>query len=153
QTVTTDGDAGGTWASTDEAVLTVDSDGNITTLSAGNAIITYTVIGNGGCADSVAQQEVTVTDAPNAGTITATSTTICVGDGGEIVSTDGDLGGTWSSSDDWVLTVDGSGNITAVGEGIATITYTITGSGGCSDDSAEIDITIVPVPTTSPISF
>lgn len=108
---------------------------------------------NGNCEGDPVTLNVEITAAPNPGDLSATLTTICMGDVAQSVSTDGDTGGTWSSSDDTVLTVDSDGNITTHSAGNATITYTITGSGGCSDDSAEIDITIVPVPTTSPISF
>ncbi len=153
QSVSSDGDAGGTWSSSDENILTVGTDGTITPVGVGNATITYTVAGAGSCADSTQNIDLNIVEAPNAGVLAVTSSTICMGDATQSVSSDGDTGGTWSSSDDTILTVAADGTITPVGEGTATITYTITGLGSCGNDSADISVTVYPIPTTTPIDF
>ncbi|MDG4946162.1 hypothetical protein NMK71_07020 [Weeksellaceae bacterium KMM 9713] len=153
QSVSSDGDAGGTWSSSDETVLTVGVDGTITPVGVGTANITYTVTGTGSCEDSQESIQVSIIEAPDAGILTLTSNSICMGDTTQSVSSDGDAGGTWSSSDETVLTVGTDGSITPVGEGTATITYTITGSGSCGNDSADISVTVYPIPITTPISI
>ena len=153
QIVSSDGDAGGTWSSSNESVLTVGADGTITPVGVGTANITYTVTGTGSCGDSQDSIQVSIIEAPDAGILTLTSNSICVGDLAQSVSSDGDAGGTWSSSDEGVLTVGADGTITPVGVGNATITYTITGSGSCGNDSADISVTVYPIPTTTPISI
>lgn len=54
---------------------------------------------------------------------------------------------TWTSSDESVATVDSEGNVTAVGEGTATITAT------CTDQSAECVVTVGPAaPVVIPVT-
>ncbi|MFZ4428287.1 MAG: Ig-like domain-containing protein, partial [Saprospiraceae bacterium] len=54
----------GSWSSTNPAVAAVDSLGNVTGLTAGTAIIVYTVKGSGGCTDVNAGRSVTVSELP-----------------------------------------------------------------------------------------
>jgi hypothetical protein len=63
---------GGTWSSSNTSVATVSTSGVITGVAAGTATITYTVAGNGGCADAVVTRTVTVNALPVAGNITGT---------------------------------------------------------------------------------
>ncbi|MGO4819781.1 Ig-like domain-containing protein, partial [Flavobacterium sp. W22_SRS_FP1] len=58
------------------------------------------------------------------------------------LSSNGDVGGSWSSSDTNVATVDSSGLVTGIVAGTATITYTVTGTGGCVDTTATSLITV-----------
>ena len=153
QSVSSDGDAGGAWSSSDDTILTVAADGTITPVGVGTASITYTVAGAGSCADSTQSIDVNIVEAPNAGVLSVTSSTICMGDTTQSVSSDGDAGGAWSSSDDAILTVAADGTITPIGVGTAIITYTITGSGSCGSDSVNIPVTINPIPTTTAIDF
>ena len=62
------------------------------------------------------------------------------GSTGSITVTSGTTGGTWTSSDQNVATVD-NGTVTSVGPGTATITYTV--SNGCEEDkTATCDVTV-----------
>jgi sugar lactone lactonase YvrE len=48
----------------------------------------------------------------------------------QVASTGGDAGGIWTSSDEMIAVVDPTGKVTATGNGIATISYSVTNSCG-----------------------
>ncbi|RYZ47428.1 MAG: hypothetical protein EOP49_21355, partial [Sphingobacteriales bacterium] len=148
-TFTSNGNAGGTFTSDNTSVATIDpSTGVITPVAAGTATITYTVTGTGPCANATATRTVTVTAAPNGGALSGTQA-IC-SNGSTTFTTNGDAGGTFSSSDTGVATVDPStGVITAVASGTATITYTVTGTAPCGNATATRTVTVNPAPTAS----
>ncbi len=126
-TYTSNGDAGGTWTSTNPIVASVDPvSGLVTALSAGTSDITYTVTGCG--TNLTAFKTLTVTPDANAGSISGTSP-LCIGAIATYL-TSGDLGGTWSSSNPAVATIDAiTGVVNALSAGTTTITYAVTGCG------------------------
>jgi uncharacterized protein YjdB len=152
-TFTSNGTAGGSWSSNNTLVATVDaSTGVVTGVSAGQATISYTVIGTGGCANAAATRTITVR--PFAGTLSGTQA-ICVGSTSAFTS-NGTAGGSWSSNNTAVATVNAtSGVVTGVSAGTATISYTVSGTGGCPNATATrtvtvaqgVSITIQPVDT------
>ncbi|MBD0779933.1 gliding motility-associated C-terminal domain-containing protein [Maribacter sp. ANRC-HE7] len=73
---------------------------------------------------------------------------ICIAGTTTFVS-DGDAGGTWTSDDTDVATVDVNGEITGVAAGTATITYELTATGGCSNDAATRTVTVNDVDDAS----
>jgi len=84
--------------------------------------------------------------APNAGTVSGT-TPLCVG-AISTYTTNGDAGGSWSSSAPTVASVDAaSGNITALSAGTATITYTI--SDGTCVKTATKSVTVTTAQTST----
>ena len=127
-----DVDGSVTWSSSDSGIATVDGNGQITAVAKGSATITCTTNGKKSDGNSAtATCTVTVNEAPHyvtGVTLSKTSTTLTVGQADSIsatVSKDGegvDTSVTWSSSNSGVATVDGSGKITAVAKGSATIT-------------------------------
>ena len=128
-TYSSNGDAGGTWSSSNTAVATVDpSTGLVTAIAAGSSTITYTI--SSGCSSPAsASKIITVNPNANAGTISGTSP-LCIA-ATSSYSSNGDAGGSWSSSNVSVATVDPiTGFVTAIAAGTATITYTI--SSGCN---------------------
>ena len=132
---------GGSWSSNATGVATVNaSTGLVTGLAAGSATITYTVPGTGGCADAFATRTITITPQPNAGSISGTQA-LCVASTATFSSTV--PGGTWSSSNGGIASVDPStGLVTGVSAGTATITYTVSGTGGCANATATRLVTV-----------
>jgi uncharacterized protein YjdB len=115
--------SGGTWSSFQPSVASIDaSTGVVNGLTAGNSIITYTLAN--GCFKTL---PTTVNPLPEA--ITATSNNICLGITSSFSSAT--TGGTWSSSNTSVATINQtSGVATSTGLGSTTISYTA--STGCS---------------------
>ncbi|MES2704774.1 MAG: Ig-like domain-containing protein [Bacteroidota bacterium] len=110
------------WSISPLSVATITGSGTIgmvTAVSAGTAVITFTVTTPGGC---TASTFCTVTVYPNPGPITGTLS-VCVGN----TTTLGNSvpGGTWSSSDPLVASIDAAGVVTGISTGTAIITYTI----------------------------
>ncbi|MDW8850401.1 HYR domain-containing protein, partial [Flavobacterium sp. MMLR14_040] len=110
---------------------------------------TYYIKGttSSGCSD-IKPVVVTTAMAPNAGTLSGTQN-ICIS-GTTTFTSNGNSGGSWASSDTAVATVNAqSGLITGIAAGTATITYKVTGTGGCNDANATRNITVNPTPTAS----
>lgn len=124
--------AGGTWTSSSASIATVGaSTGVVTGVSAGTATITY----HSGTTNTTAV--VTVTASP--GAITG-PVNVCVGS--TITLGNSIPGGTWSSSNASIATIDmSSGVVTGIAAGTATITYMISSS--CYKT---INITVKPLP-------
>lgn len=84
----------------------------------------------------------------DAGTVSGSSS-VCVGATTAFIS-NGDVGGTWSSSNTAVATVNTSGVVTGVSAGNAVITYTVIGSCSPVSSSASIAVnTVVKAGTLS----
>ncbi len=82
-----------------------------------------------------------------AGTITGSSS-VCIGSTATLV--DSVSGGTWSSSNTSIATVDSSGIVTGVSSGTSTISYTV--SNECGTASATKIVTVNPLPNAGTIS-
>ena len=113
------------WASGDPSVATVDGSGLVTAAGNGTATITAAAGSASGTATvTVAQEVSTVAVTPVEDTLVAVGDTVRL----TAVATDanghpvGDTEFSWSSSDMLVAVVDGSGLVTAAGNGTTTIT-------------------------------
>jgi uncharacterized protein YjdB len=148
--LTASGDAGGIWTSNNTLVATVDpNSGVVTGVAPGVASIIYTVGSPTVCGTSAASQQVTVNPLANAGTISGT-TTFCKGLSSNLTS-NGTVGGTWSSSNPLVATVDAaSGVVTGVNGGNVIINYTVTNI--CGSKTASLPVTITSLPDAGTIS-
>ena len=102
---------------------------------------TYFVWYNGDCntTDCVAAT-VNISAGANAGVISGISE-LCENESSQL-STNGDAGGSWSSSNTDVVTVSANGLVNAISAGTATITYTVNGSGSCDDDQSSLNVNI-----------
>lgn len=137
-TFTSNGTSGGSWSSSNTVVAKINaSTGVVTGMSAGTATIKYAV--TNGCSSKYTTKDITVVSAPNAGTLNC-SPTVCVGSTTPVTS-NGNSGGSWSSSNILIAKVNTStGVVTGVKAGTATITYTVTNS--CSSKNAVKSITV-----------
>lgn len=143
--------AGGTWSSSNTNIATVNiSTGLVSAVGVGSASITYTVSGGNSCADATTSVVVTVTAATNAGIISGNSA-VCANSTLPLSATVS--GGVWSSNNHSVATVDAAtGLVTGAGAGVATISYTVTGSGGCGSATTTKLITVNALPIVNWVS-
>ena len=135
-----------TWSSSNESVATVSSDGLITAVGKGTAKITVTTEDG----SFTATCTVTVNIAVTSVSLDNTDIYIIVGNTEQLTATvlpdnASDKSVTWSSSDETVATVSSAGLVTAVAEGIATITVTT------KDGSFTATCTIVVIPSSTGI--
>ena len=96
---------------------------------------------------SCVNQTVSVTNAPIVGTLSGNQT-ICP-NGSTIFTTNGNIGGLWTSSNSAVATVNSGGSINGITAGTATITYTVSGSGGCNNAMATRNVTVSDITLSS----
>ncbi len=130
------GDAGGTWSSTTGAVASINSStGNVTGLTPGTTVISYTLTN--------ACSTVAATFGLNVVTLASISgsSSVCLGLTTNYTDATGSF--SWQSSDASIASVNGSGVVSGVTAGSATIDYYISGT-GCLISKA---ITVNPLPT------
>lgn len=142
-TALTDGVSGGTWSSSNTSVATVGSvSGSVSGIAQGTATISYLIGGPGGC---LATADVTVNPipAPIAG-----ATSVCVGS--TTTLTDITPGGTWSSTNTAVATVDAGGIVTGVVSSTVRISYIL--STGCGV-SQVVTVLSTPTPIAPPYTL
>ena len=141
----TDATPSGTWSSSNPAIVYVATTGVVSGISGGSATITYTV--SNGCGTANSTVSVTVTPILVAASI---SGTMIVCEGAATPLGDAVTGGTWSSSDVSVATVDPTlGDVTGIAAGTATITYTVSNS--CGSNSTTADVTVEAAPDAGSI--
>jgi len=117
---------GGTWSSSNASVASIDGMGNVTAVTAGNAVISYALTNS--CGAATVTYPITVSIAPtNAGTISGVDS-ICIRDTARFTSSV--AGGTWSSFDRAIAVVDSTGRVAGIARGFSTITYTVTNACG-----------------------
>ncbi len=144
------GTKGGVFSST--AGLTIDAaSGTITpaTSTPGQYKVTYTIAASGPCPGFTATADVTITKAPNAaiaynpGVLCNAAETPTYNNPPVDVTLTGTPGGTFSISSAG-LPMDNNGTITPAGAiaGNYTITYSVTGTGGCANFSTNTTVTI-----------
>ena len=128
QSVTiTPSETGGTWSSTPATVATINSSGVVFGVSAGTAVISYSITNI--CGSSAGSYVVTVNSAPVVAAISGRDT-VCPSLATTL--TDATTGGTWISLTPTVATVSATGVVTGVTNGNDVIGYVVTNS-SCAD--------------------
>ncbi len=139
--------SGGTWSSSNTAIISINTAGVATGLALGTATITYTV--NNICGTTVVTRVQTVAPLPAVAPITGTATQ-CVGTSTTLSSAT--VGGVWTSADVSIATAGAAtGVITGVSAGITNITYTFTDAIGCAN-FATIANTVQALPVVAPVT-
>ncbi len=137
ETTTLSPTSGGTWASSNTSIATVNNDGIVTGVASGTASFIFT--NNAGCPsdDSV---EITISETTTVDIIGPTD--ICEGETTTLRPTSG---GTWASSNTSIATVSNSGVVTGINAGLATFVFTSANSDCSSNATAPITINPTPV--------
>ncbi len=143
-TALADTTAGGSWSSSATGVATVSSTGVVTGVTAGSAIIIYSVTNSCGTASTTLS--ITVSSTLTVASI-AGADSVCQGNTTNL--TDPTSGGVWSSSATGVATISSTGVVTGVSAGTAIIIYSVTS--GCGTASATHNITVNAPLTVAPI--
>ena len=135
------GQPDGSWSSSNSAIVTVNPfSGHVIGVAAGSATISYTVTGVGGCANVSSTFSILGVELPNPGVLSGIKD-ICMG--GTTALSSSVKGGSWSSNNSTVAIVNpATGVVTGISVGTATVTYTVTDPGGCTNTTtANITVT------------
>jgi uncharacterized protein YjdB len=139
--------SGGRWSVSSPSIATIDTvSGALTGVAAGITGVTYTVTTGFGCSSAVSRID-TVSPAPAAGTLSASTTSLCAGT--TLSLTSSVSGGTWSSGDTALATIDATGLVTGRAAGAVAISYTVTN--GCGTAVASTTLNVLAAPTLSAI--
>lgn len=134
-TIFSESATGGTWSSSNTAIVTVSSTGSVSGTGEGYAVITYSIIGD--ACTSFETQGVQVQAPASA---IAGSNRIAVGQ--TVTYTDNAAGGTWSSSNIGVFGIDPIAGIgIGLAAGSATVSYDLTNR--CGVSSAVITTNVI----------
>jgi Secretion system C-terminal sorting domain len=135
--------SGGSWSAANSNATVAA--GVVTATHAGTDIISYSVTTS--CGTAVAIHPVTITPLPDAGSLSG-ALTVCVGAADTFNSAV--VGGTWSTSNALVGTIDGSGILTGVSSGSVVVSYSYTNS--CGTDIRTDTVTVNPLPDAGVLS-
>ena len=143
-----DATTGGVWSSLNPGVATIDALGVVTGVSAGTATINYTITNiTTGCTNK-ASVLITVNAPPTVAPITG-NFNVCTGFTSQL--SDLTAGGTWTSGNTGVATVDASGLVTGVTPGNEIISYSFTDANGCTT-VVTATVTVANSPTVAAIN-
>jgi hypothetical protein len=147
-TLSSNGTPGGTWVAYEKFpapnVVSVNQMGVVTPLFASISVDTHSVayiVSAPGC--SLSTGTTVEVRGLNPGTISG-NTNLCTGNVGNTstLTTNGATGGTWSSSNPGIATVNSSGLVTSVAPGMTTISYTVTGQGCTNAATTVVNVTV-----------
>jgi hypothetical protein len=136
---------GGVWSCSNTTATVGSISGIVTGVLAGVDTVFYTV--SGGCGSTIAMAAITIHPLPNAGTISG-GPDVCIGT--TIAMTDIVTGGTWSSGAPATAAVSGTGIVSGIAIGAATISYNVTNA--CGSAAATKTVSVVSMPNAGIIS-
>lgn len=119
----------GVWSSDNPSVLEITSDGNMTAVGPGEAILQY-IDNSTGCFD-----EVQVIVYPNPILFNEGSDQICINEANQLTS---DTEGSWISSDTLIATITINGLV--IGKAAGSVVFTFTGSTSLCSESIEMEV-------------
>ena len=123
----TDTSLGGSWSSSNTAILSVGTNGLVTANAVGTGSISYTVVNVFGCT-SGKSINITVNPLPSLASITGQNS-VCEHQTLQLSDING--GGVWSSDHPATATVNNNGLVQALASGTSNISYTLTDNNGC----------------------
>ncbi len=132
---------GGSWTSDDASIASVDASGVVTGMAVGTTTINYSVTNV--CGTTTVSKSIIVrprTVLPSIGGLNG----VCKDK--TITLTNGQSGGSWSSSDVTIATINSAGLVTGVNAGTVTITYTYVNIYNCISTVSKL-ITVWALPT------
>ena len=132
--------AGGVWNSSNSSIATINSSGVVSGISAGTAVISYTI--TIGSSTSVATFTVVVSPMIPVPVVSNT-TPFCIGSNTEFSTNV--PGGVWSVGDTNIVKINSLGIVKAIAAGTSEIVYTIPNNIYCYS-TASVSITINPLP-------
>ena len=119
----------GVWSSANGTIASISANGIVTAVAAGTINISYTVTNNLGCS-AIASISFVVNPLPVLDTIVG-NTSVCVGS--TVALTNSTQGGSWSSFNNYVGSINASGVFTGNAYGTSAVTYTFTNNNGCTN--------------------
>ena len=154
QDVTRTGTAGGTYSYSGAGTLTLNtSTGAITpsTSTVGAYNVTYTVTAAEGCIENPASTPVAISNAPLTSSISYSGTPFCTSLTSAPVTLINDNHGTYSATPSGLSIDDvyGTINPSLSLPGVYTVSYTVSGAGGCDPQTATTNVTITGLPTAT----
>ena len=134
---------GGTWNSASTAVATISSSGIVSGVSAGTSLITYSFTNGNGCTSSV-----NTTVIVNALPVVSSPASVCIGSTAQLTP---NSGGTWTSSNNALATIDNTGLVTGVAVGSPTFTFT-NSTTNCTKTTNALNVLALPAISSQPIA-
>ncbi|HMR88001.1 MAG TPA: Ig-like domain-containing protein, partial [Saprospiraceae bacterium] len=133
--------SGGTWVSNNPSIATVNNMGVVTGLSSGNTTFVFTSSSTG----CVSSPTAPIYIESKQGVVISGPSEVCMDNNIQLTSSKS--GGSWSSSNIAVATINAAGIITPISAGSVIITY-VHNSGACSEDATKA-IIVHALPTVT----
>jgi len=134
-TTTVTPSSGGNWVSHDPTIASIENNGIVTGIAAGQARFVFTNTNTGCISDTL---RIDVRPKP---TITEGADSICVFTTTQLEPM---TGGTWSITDNTIASISNAGEVTGLTPGVVTATWTQTSTGCSSDPSGPIEVLARP---------